>query len=234
MWPDYYHLRNLLFYNNFRSLACKPFYMALTSGQLEKQRIRQQSIIQIADLSKCYYCKSTGLKETDKFCPNCAFPQRGTQGEMKKFLWNIRNKKKLLEDQRKAINKARNILYILAGLNLLLGILMGIVLMKDASVFIACVICAIVYALLGLWSTKNPFPAILTGFFFFIVIITLNAIVDPSTIMKGIIWKGIIIYGFVYGYKGVKKAEELEKELKSIKTAVDLNIPDEVQELRQS
>jgi len=198
--------------------------MAKTSGQLEIERRKQSSQIIINDLTTCYYCQSTGLKENEKFCPNCAFPQNGTQTEMKKFKWNIQNKKKLLADQNKAINKARNILFILAGLNLLLGIFVGLIASVNVPILIGCIIGAGIYLGLGLWSKTQPFPAILSGFFVYIVFNFMSAIADPQTIYQGILWKVIIISSFIYGYKGVKDSKKLEAELDSIKKAKDLNI----------
>ena len=198
--------------------------MAKTSGQLEKERIRQKSQIIIHDLTTCYYCKSTGLKESDMFCPNCGFPQRGGQDKMKSFIWNIKNKKTLLEEQKKAVNKARNILYILAGLNLLFGLILGVFTGLDIPVLIGCVLAAGIYFILGLWSRKQPFPAILSGLFVYIVIQVMGAIADPDTLYKGIPLKIVFISGFIYGYKGVKDSKKLETELESIKKAKDLNV----------
>ena len=197
--------------------------MAKTSGQLEKERIRQKSQIIISNPAVCYYCKSTGLSETDIFCANCAFPQGGTQSEMKKFIWNIHNKKKLLADQKKAVNKARNILYILAGVHLLAGIL-GLAIMASVPFFIVLAIQSGIYLGLGLWSRRQPFPAILTGFFIYMVFIVIDAVDNPSSLLSGIIWKIIFIAGFVYGYKGAKDSKMLEAELQSIKNAKDLNV----------
>src|SRR4051812_16098480 len=101
--------------------------MAKTSGQLEKERIREKSQIIIPDLTVCYSCKSTGLGEKDMYCPNCGFPQRGTQAEMKNFMLKINNKKQLLEEQKKAVNKAKGLLFLLAGLNLVFGTILAFV-----------------------------------------------------------------------------------------------------------
>lgn len=198
--------------------------MAKTSGQLEKERIRQKSQIIIHDLTTCYYCKSTGLKESDMFCPNCGFPQRGGQDKMKNFIWNIKNKKTLLEEHKKSVNKARNILYILAGLNLLFGLILGVFTGLNIAVLISCVIAAGIYFILGLWSRKQPFPAILSGLFVYIVIQVMGAIADPDTLYHGIPLKLVFISGFIYGYKGVKDSKKLEMELESIKKAKDLNV----------
>lgn len=196
--------------------------MTLTSGQLEREmRLRESEII-IEDYTKCYYCNSTGLNEQDKFCPNCRFPQRGTQFEMKGFLNSVKKKKQLLEDKKKSVKKARNILFILAGLNLILGLIIGAILNFDAAIILGSVIGALIYFVLGMWSRKNPFAAILSGFFVYIVFLVLGAISDPESIYRGLLFKIIIIYGFIYGFKGVKDSEKLELELKSINESKDL------------
>lgn len=197
--------------------------MTKTSGQLERERRLKQSEIVIKDFTTCYYCKSTGLNEQDKFCLNCRFPQRGSQIEMKKFLNGLRLKNKLLVDKKKSVKKARNILYILAGFNLLFGLILGAIVNFDIEILISSLIGAGIYFGLAVWSKNKPFAAILSGFFIYIVFNVINAIADPHTIYQGIIWKIIIISGFVYGYKGVKDSEKLERELNSIKESKDLS-----------
>jgi hypothetical protein len=196
-----------------------------------RQRSEAKRQIVITNPSVCYYCKSTGLTETDKFCPNCAFPQRGGQTMMKKFIWNINNKHTLLADQKKAINKARNMLFGLSILFTLFSILLGVVTEFNLVVLLTNLVVAGIYLGLGLWSRKNPFPAILTGFFLYITLIVINAVIDSGTIFQGLFMKGFVIAGFVYGYKGVKDSVILEKELESIKKAKDLTVSNEVSEM---
>jgi hypothetical protein len=196
--------------------------MVKTSGQLERERRLKMSEILITDFTTCHYCKSTGLNEQDKYCPNCRFPQRGTQIEMKRFLFDVKKKNKLLSDKLKDVKKARNILFILAGLNVLAGIILGVLVNFDIAILIGSLIGAGIYFGLGMWSKNKPFAAILSGFFVYVVFNVISAIDDPQTIYQGVIWKVIIISGFIYGYKGVKDAENLEKELKAMKESKDL------------
>jgi ribosomal protein L37E len=198
--------------------------MEKTSGQLELERIRQRNQIVIEDMSTCHYCKSTGLKAEDHFCYSCGFPQGGTQEEMKLFIWKIKNKEQLLIDKKKSVRKATNILFILAGLNLIIGIIMGLLVEVNILVLIASIVSAAIYLGLGLWSLKQPFPAILSGFFIYIVFNVLNAIVDPTTIYQGLLWKIIIISSFVYGYKGVMDAKKIEAELQSVKNTKNITL----------
>jgi hypothetical protein len=203
----------------------------MAKQQTGRQRSEAKRQIVITNPSVCYYCKSTNLAESDKFCPNCGFPQRGGQTAMKKFIWNINNKHKLLDDQKKAINKARNILFGLALLFTVFSILFGVVLEFNLVALLSSLVVAGIYLGLGLWSRKNPFPAILTGFFLYMTLIVVNGVIDPATIFQGLLMKGFIIAGFVYGYKGVKDSAILEKELASIKKAKDLTVSNEVSEM---
>lgn len=178
----------------------------------------------INDLSTCYYCKSKGLKETDKFCPVCAFPQGGTKTEMRTYILNIKKKEQLLEKKKAAIHKARILLYALAALNLIVGLVLGLFVSINIPVLIGCGIGTLIYLLLGAWSESQPFPAILSGFFIYIFFIVINAVIDPNTIYQGFVWKVIIITGFIYGFNGVKDAKKIEAEFVLIKKAKDLNI----------
>jgi len=177
----------------------------------------------ITDYSICHFCNSTGLKETDKFCLNCRFPQRGTEAEIKRFFYGMKLKKDKIKEKQKAVKKARNILFILAGINLLYGIVMGLIVQTNILILIVSLIGASIYFGLGMWSRVKPFPAILSGFFIYIVFIAIAAIGDPHTIYQGIIWKVIIISAFIYGYKAVKESESLQKELILIKSSKDLS-----------
>lgn len=195
----------------------------VTEEQLAIESKKLYNDVVIDDFSMCYNCKSTGLKEEDLFCPNCRFPQRGSQIEMKRFLIGVKRKKRMLLEQRKAVGKARTILYILAAINLLFGLVFGVFRENDPAILIGSLIGAGIYFALALWSTKKPFAAILSGFIIYIVFITIAAIQDPNTIYQGLLWKILILSGFYYGYKGAKDSENLEMELSDLQNAKDLS-----------
>ena len=171
----------------------------------------------------CFYCKSTGLKESDVFCSNCRFPQGGTLQQQKVFMVAIKRKKRAIEEKGKSIAKARNVLFILAAINVIFGALILGLMQDDKVTMVASIIAAAVYGSLGAWSFKKPFAAIITGFLFYITLMAISAIADPHTIYQGLIWKVLIISAFVYGYKGVKDSEKLSKELEELNVSQDLS-----------
>jgi len=184
-----------------------------TSGQLELERIRERNKIIITDLSVCYHCKRPDIKEDEIFCPNCGFPQRGNHDDQRRFIAKFNVIKMFGDEYSAAVNKARNILFVLSVLNVLAGVLLGIVINKDIPVLIGSVLSAAIYLALGLWSRKKPFPAIITGLFVYITFIVIAALFNPASIISGLIWKGLIISGFVYGYRGAKEAEHIKEQM---------------------
>lgn len=182
--------------------------------------MNKPKVISIRDLSKCYSCKSTGLKESDFYCPNCGFPQQGTQVQMKRFLQGVREKKRLLDDKKRAIRKARNILFFVGAINLVIGVILGAI-QEDNITIVASIIIAGIYFGLGIWCNHKPFPAILTGLIVYISLHAMAAIVDPTTIVRGVILKIIVIVGFVKGFKAVKESEGLQNELDDLTNKKD-------------
>lgn len=202
-----------------------------TSGEIERELIRKRQEITIKDPTVCYYCKSKGLTENDKFCPHCAFPQQGTQFEMKSFIRKINQKKILLEEHKDKIKKARTVLYVLAVINAGLGILTSLNSEHEMAGIIVSVIIGLIFTGLGIWCNYNPFAAILTGFFVYVTLIIIGAVFDPISLIKGIVMKIFIISAFVYGYRAVRESQQLEKELADLKTATDFTESNEVPEL---
>lgn len=49
------------------------------------------------------------------------------------------------------------------------------------------------------WAKRSPFPATLTGLCVYLVVLVLNAVVEPATLLKGVVLKVLIIAGLVGG-----------------------------------
>lgn len=113
------------------------------------------------------------------------------------------------------------------GLNLLSGVVAGFVAERNVVVFVVYLVISLIYLGLGFWCMKKPFPAILTGFIVYVTFIGMNAVADPETLFHGLIWKVIIISGFIYGYKAALQSGKLEKELLDVKKAEDFGPKDE-------
>jgi len=64
------------------------------------------------------------------------------------------------------------------------------------------------FVLLGLWTKKKPYYAIVGALILYAIFIAMNAILDISTLYKGIIIKIIIIVLLVKGINDAKEAQE--------------------------
>ena len=78
----------------------------------------------------------------------------------------------------------------MAGNKLLFGIIDWII----AAIFIG----------FGFWSFYKPYVALIAGLIFYLSLILLFAIVDPITIIKGIVLKIIVISYLIYSIKVAK------------------------------
>jgi hypothetical protein len=172
----------------------------------ERDRLRRMVVIH--DISVCYHCKQKDLNAEEMFCPNCGFPQKGTQEEQRKFILEYRLKHSAIREGKKNITRARNYLFFVAFLNFMtfafagsIGIIIGLIL-------------AGIYVGLALWSIKKPFPALLTGLITYVTLLIFFGILDPINLLAGVFWKIAIIVALVYAIYSVKDIEKLEKEVK--------------------
>ncbi len=110
----------------------------------------------------------------------------------------------------KHIRNARILLFVLAGLTLLLlvnaapfdspgRIISGGIIVLFAGVFIV----------LALWTKKRPYTALLCALIFYVSIVGIAALVDPALHFQGWIWKVVIIILLILGLRNGKEAQDM-------------------------
>ena len=109
---------------------------------------------------------------------------------------------------KKKINSARNTLYVMAAINFVFGLYFFFT-NQDIATLVASMILSIIYLLLAYWSSQKPLMALLLGLLLYLTTIIISAIVDPVTIIQGILWKIVII---AYLGKGIYSASSIKKE----------------------
>jgi hypothetical protein len=154
-----------------------------------------------------------------KFCPQCSFPLAGTQDEKREFHMHIGTQKRLLKESQQKINQARNIIFIAAGLTLVIGLIAGFGTDEGFEVMIVSIVLCLIYLILAAWCNSNPFGAILTALILYVTIQLINAFFDPTTLFQGIILKIIFIAGFVKGIRSAQEAQRSISELEKLKAA---------------
>lgn len=163
----------------------------------------------------CEHCQAENASDK-KFCTQCRYPVAGTDEEKGRFRSDIAKNQILLKDAETKIQSAKNIIYVLAALSLVIGVILFFSQDDVASLVVYCVIC-ILYLGLAVWCSSNPFGAILTAFILYITLQVLSAVVDPTTIISGILWKVIFIGAFIKGIRSASEARNFMRELEKAK-----------------
>jgi hypothetical protein len=107
----------------------------------------------------------------------------------------------------KHVRRARNTIFVVAAVQLVLGLIIGFSGPEESkwiTIGIMVVVSGI-FAALGFWANRKPYHAILVALIFFSGLIILDAVFDPASIIRGIIFKIFII---VYLIMGLNKARE--------------------------
>jgi len=166
----------------------------------------------VTNCSKC----ATILGENDKFCNSCGFPENGSEEEKKKYEYSIKLKKDVIEDANKRLKNVKWVLYIIIGINVLAGIYY---LTDDATFFdgLGSLIAAAIFTGCLFWVNKQPLAGILAAFVFWIVLQLLTIVVDPTTIIQGIILKVIFIAVFVKGIASARDVKKFTAQLNEMK-----------------
>lgn len=160
--------------------------------------------------TSCQHC-TTVVASTETYCHKCGFPVKGTEHQQKRFLID-KELKEIYKDENTGfdndkVNTAQNIIFALAFLNVI-GSIYYYVVTESPFVLMLSLFISLVYAILGFWAKQKPLPAILCCLVLYITLIILNGLFDPTTLLRGIIIKIIII---VYLIKGIKASNEAVK-----------------------
>ena len=117
----------------------------------------------------------------------------------------------------KHIRQARNAIFVTAGVLVLNLIILAATapdyyeyLWLDIAIWGAFVAGFIV---LGFWTKKKPYSAIIGALILYAMFIILNAAVDITTLYKGIIFKVIIIVFLFKGINDAKEAQQMKNQI---------------------
>jgi hypothetical protein len=186
--------------------------MSLESAQSLEETIidERQAVTKPTTSISCPACeKNNGFENS--FCEGCGYPLQGTEAQQKVFMYQRSYKHLDLHEVNKKIEKATNSLYALAAFSVISGILFYAATPEENNplpVLIANMVLSAIYLTLALFSKKQAVAAIVSGLSLFVVVQLLNMILEPASIVRGIIFKIAI---FIYLIKGVQSAFEAQK-----------------------
>ncbi len=155
----------------------------------------------------CTNCGAEISKSDSKFCVNCGFPHNGTEKEKALFHANRVLKKNAKSEAAKKVQSAKKTLFWMAGIFFVVG-LFYFFRSQDPAILITNALLALIFLGLAFWAQTKPFAALLSALLLYIMIIVLNAVLEPMTIIQGILFKVIVIT--LLG-KGVYSAQLTDK-----------------------
>lgn len=122
-----------------------------------------------------------------------------------------------IEGYDKHIRQARNAIFLAAAILLINLIVLAVsvpseyeLLWLDVLIWGAFIAGFII---LGFWTKKKPYYAIIGALILYGLFILLNAAIDISSIFKGLLFKIAIIVFLVKGIKDAKEAQEMKAHL---------------------
>lgn len=163
----------------------------------------------------CPTCKTVYEIQPER-CPKCGFPFSGTEKEKSIFIGQQILKKGKVTDTRDRIKRARIILWVIGGINILFPMIFPDNYPTDL-VIIFNIIIGFVFIGFGFLTYNKPLISILIPLIILVLFYISNAIIDPSTIVKGLLWKVLILTGLIYGLVSIIEADKIKKESRFLK-----------------
>ncbi len=166
-------------------------------------------------------CPSCGMFafNSEIVCSQCNYPLKGTEKDQKDFLFHQDLRSSDLYHLTNELKKARNRLYFIAGIFVFSGFIMYATNQSSpdaVTTLILNLIIAIVFVGLGGYCEKRPVLCILTGLVLFAVIVIGNAILDPASIVRGIIFKVAAIVLLINGLTSAREVEKIRDQYPSL------------------
>jgi hypothetical protein len=167
----------------------------------------------------CLHCGHSNTQGS-AFCGSCgkALPTPGAAPrivEDSQFAATHVGQSMQLELLAKQARSASVCLLLVACVQALIAVVVGMLLMEEAGPIVAVILGGIAAVFFGLfaWSLRNPLPACVCGLVIYVSLHALNALADPTTIAEGIIWKVLIISVLAKGISAGIKHRELSRRI---------------------
>ncbi|MFD1096002.1 hypothetical protein [Salegentibacter chungangensis] len=163
----------------------------------------------------CPACKATQI-ETRDTCGNCEYPFKGTEEERSLHIGKFISRKSIIDTSETAIKRSRNILFVLAGLNMLF-ILINV---SDPQFMVIDIILnfilGLAFLIFGFLIPKSPVVFTIIPLILLLLVYLLNALIDPETLASGFIMKLAIIGTLGYGVYINIKSEKFKKRYNTV------------------
>ena len=169
----------------------------------------------MSEIIKCPNCK-TDYETTPDQCANCGYPFAAGDKEKSQFIARQIMKRGKIKDTRNSIRSARIILFIIASINIIFPVIISLTRPVHEITLVLGLITGLVFLVFGFTAKKYPFISVLIPLIFLVIVYGLSAIADPSSIMRGILWKIIFLSILIYSLVNIIQSEQIKSESKHL------------------
>ncbi|WMI65997.1 hypothetical protein RBH94_02290 [Aestuariibaculum sp. YM273] len=160
---------------------------------------------------QCPACKKE-YQEQLSICNNCNFPFNGSEKEKGIHIGRFISAKGVITDSDNSIEKSQQILFFITGLNVLF-LIVGIWNSSyDIIDLILNGIISIIFLLCAIFIKKKPLLLTSIPLLLMIGINILNYILEPRSILNGILMKVAIIGSLIYSIYLIISSEKFKKQ----------------------
>jgi hypothetical protein len=182
--------------------------------------MQDQPATSLSNNTTCKACNALVKSNAQAFCSNCGYPLQGTKAEQQQFIVYREVSQVDFNAHQKRMKQAGKVLFTIAGLTLFCVLLALVVINpKRISVQFAIAeggVMAATFLGLGFWSRKKPMPALIIGLCLYLLLIIIDAIANPQSIIQFIFFKMIVIVYLIIGIRSSWATNKLIKEYKFV------------------
>jgi hypothetical protein len=165
----------------------------------------------MTELIKCPTCAVQYEHQPEK-CDSCGFPFAGTDTDRSRFIAQQILKRGKISDTKDSIKKARTILFVIAGFNIIVPFFRYTNVQFGGIMIAITVFIGLIFLLFGLLAKKHPMVSVLVPLVMLVFFYAVEGIVSPGTIFRGLLWKAIFIGGLGYALYNIIEAEKIKRE----------------------
>ncbi len=160
-------------------------------------------------------CCNANVTQADQFCQQCGYPLHGSVEQQDQYIYNRNFKHLELNQHHRKIDNAGITLYVLAGIFFVWGLVYFFMNSDNdagTQLLITNAVLAVLFLLLGFWSKQKPVAVLISGIVLYGLVIIINVIEDPVSLVKGVIMKIIIIGYLIKGLTAAFEAEKIKRQ----------------------
>ena len=171
----------------------------------------------MSDLIKCPTCKTDYESQPDK-CNNCGYPFNGTDKEKSHFVAHQIMKKGKISDTKDSIKRTRTILFVIAGFNIVIPFFKFANAQYGGLMIAMSIFIGLIFLVFGFTAKKKPFISIIIPLILLIIFYVIDAIIEPTTLIRGIVWKILFIGSMIYSLISIIESEKIKRESEHLAT----------------